>query len=86
MDFDFTNGPNELGCGSQCSNIVVHDCLSYEGQSGSAIWSTVSSACSVPFSLIGAHLYLYQLDRSTFRKAVHAREVHACLAHMQVRC
>ena len=41
VDFDFTNGPSELDCGSQCANIVVHDCLSYEGQSGSAIWSTV---------------------------------------------
>lgn len=26
------------GCGSACANIVVHDCLSAEGQSGSAIW------------------------------------------------
>ena len=41
MQFDFTNGPDVLNCGGQCSNIVVHDCLSYEGQSGSAIWSTV---------------------------------------------
>ena len=26
-------------CGSSCANIVVHDCLSSGGQSGSAIWS-----------------------------------------------
>lgn len=43
VNFDFTNGPSVLGCGDQCSNMVVHDCLSYEGQSGSAIWSTVST-------------------------------------------
>jgi hypothetical protein len=47
--FDFTNGPSVLNCGSQCSNIVVHDCLSYEGQSGSAIWSTVRLSTTFRF-------------------------------------
>ena len=36
MDFDGSVVP---GCGSNCQNIAVHDCLSSAGQSGSAIWS-----------------------------------------------
>ncbi|KXZ50154.1 hypothetical protein GPECTOR_17g790 [Gonium pectorale] len=32
------NGTEIEGCGSGCGNMVVHNCVSWEGQSGSAMW------------------------------------------------
>jgi V8-like Glu-specific endopeptidase len=66
VEFDFTNGPPQLGCGSSCDNIVVHDCLSYEGQSGSAIWSTEGNNRTVRAVLTGA---LQESDGTTYNVA-----------------
>mmetsp|Transcript_16296 Transcript_16296/g.48870 ORF Transcript_16296/g.48870 Transcript_16296/m.48870 type:complete len:527 (+) Transcript_16296:514-2094(+) len=63
VNFDFTNGPSVLGCGDQCSNMVVHDCLSYEGQSGSAIWSTEGNNRTIRAVLTGA---LQESDGNTY--------------------
>lgn len=39
VNFDF-NGAVLQDCSTSCNNIVVHDCLSFGGQSGSPIFST----------------------------------------------
>lgn len=54
VKFDYTNGPSQLMCGDRCNNMVVHDCLSYEGQSGSAIWSTEGQNRTIRAILTGA--------------------------------
>ena len=38
VQFDYA-GAELPNCATACDNIVVHDCLSYGGQSGSPIWS-----------------------------------------------
>lgn len=63
VNFDFTNGNEALACGDRCSNMVVHDCLSYEGQSGSAIWSTDGQNRTVRAILTGA---LQESDGTTY--------------------
>ncbi|KAG2439913.1 hypothetical protein HYH02_010542 [Chlamydomonas schloesseri] len=53
--FDFEGSDLQSVCGSRraCDNMVVHDCVSWEGQSGSAMWqqrvdSSSSSSSSSP--------------------------------------
>ena len=46
VQFDYA-GAELPNCATACDNIVVHDCLSYGGQSGSPIWSTDSSNYTV---------------------------------------
>ncbi|GLC43061.1 hypothetical protein PLESTM_001418600 [Pleodorina starrii] len=43
--FDF-EGTELKGCNTGCENMVVHDCVSWEGQSGSALWQTAAAVNS----------------------------------------
>ena len=52
--FHFIQSGNMQVCDGNCDNMVQHDCLTYEGQAGSAMWSGSGHNQSIRAIVTGA--------------------------------